>query len=83
MATPEERHVEVITAIGHLNTKVGKMDTTINLVIKPAVEQTWTNKDCIAKLKTKQSLVTWIGSTVGAGFIYTVIRQYLTKHPPV
>lgn len=68
----DKKHTEIMVAIGNI-------DTTIKKVITPAVDQVWETKNDITKLKVKQSLVTWVGSAVGLGFIYTIIRTHIFK----
>jgi hypothetical protein len=48
----------------------------------PAMEQVWKNKTAIGRMRIIQSLIVWVGGVTGTGFIYTVIREIITKHPP-
>lgn len=76
MATDEEKHLEVMTAIKGIN-------TTIEKVLEPAVDQTYKNKEDITKIQSFQSTVKWVGCTFGLAVIFTTVRgiwTYITRH---
>lgn len=77
MATPEERHTQVMIRLENLDTKIEER-------IIPAVEQAWENKDDIIRIKGKIKLGQWVGGVIGSAFIFTIARNvyaYVTKHP--
>lgn len=82
--TNEERHTEVMVRFGEMDTKIGKINTTIAEVLKPAVDQTYqTEKDMIC-IQGKVKFGQWVGGIIGAAFIFTVVRSvyaYMAKYP--
>ena len=66
--------------ISEIKVSIAKIEVHMERSI-PALDQVWKNKDCIRSLKTKQSLVQWIGGTAVVAFVYNVIKVILNKPP--
>lgn len=61
--------------------EITTMKTIIVEVLKPAVSQTYTNKDDIAHIRGKVR----IGQYITCGFVLVIIKSIysiITKHPP-
>lgn len=76
--TDEEKHTAIMVAIGKIN-------TTIIEVLKPAVDKTYENEKDIIRIQSKVRIGQWVGGLIGSAFIVTMVRSvyaYVTKHPP-
>lgn len=77
MATPEERHTDILVALKGIN-------TTITEVLKPAVDKTYDNEKDIIRIQGKVKIGQWVVMILGSAFIITIVRSayaYMTKHP--
>lgn len=68
MATDEEKHLEVMTAIKGIN-------TTIKKVLEPAVEQTYKNEKEIIKIKSFQSVTKYLGGLMTTIVMFITLRS--------
>lgn len=76
MATPEERHTQIMVRLENLDTKIEER-------IIPATDQVWENEKEIMRIGGKVKIGQWIGGAVGLAFIGTLIRgtyAYMSKH---
>ena len=75
MATPEERHTQVMVRLENLDTKIEER-------IIPAVDQVWDNKEELIRINGKITIGQWVGGTIGTVFIFTIARSvysYVSK----
>ena len=68
MADEDKRHVEIMTQLQDLNTK-------FELLIKPAITQTYNNKDDIIKIKSFQSVAKYVGGLISTLMMFVAIRS--------
>lgn len=68
MTTDEEKHTQIMTRLQDLNTKFDE-------VIKPAITQTYENKDDIIKIKFFQSITKYIGGLVTTAVMFVTVRS--------
>lgn len=73
--TDEKKHTDVMTALAEIKTE-------LNLIVKPAVSQTYDNKDDIIKIKSFLSIVKWVGTSISAIFMFITIRSIWTWIKP-
>ena len=66
--TDEEKHLEVMKQLENLNTK-------FDLVIKPAIIQTYKNKDDILKIKSFQQVTKYLGGLIASLGMFIAIRS--------
>ena len=68
MADENKKHVEIMTQLQDLNTK-------FELLIKPAIIQTYNNKDDIIKIKSFQSIAKYVGGLISTLVMFVAIRS--------
>ena len=68
MADENKKHVEIMTQLQDLNTK-------FELLIKPAITQTYNNKDDIIKIKSFQSVAKYVGGLISTLMMFVAIRS--------
>lgn len=66
--TDEEKHTKVMIALAKIN-------TTLIEVVKPAIKQTYDNKDDIIKIKSFQSITKYIGTLISSLVMFIAIRS--------
>lgn len=66
--TDEEKYTVIMTQLENLNTKFDE-------VIKPAITQTYNNKDEILKLQFFQSITKYVGTLITSLVMFITIRS--------
>ena len=64
----DEKHVQIMTQLQDLNTKFDQL-------IKPAIDQTYDNKDDIIRIKSFQSVIKYVGTLVSGLVMFITIRS--------
>ena len=70
--------------ISEIKVLIGNVDTKFEEVVRPAVSQTYKNKDEIIRIKSFQKIIKWVGSTTAAIVAIAVgksLFNIFSKHP--